>query len=83
MLRMLSGSCSCPPALAGNIGCELQLLLELEAYTRSFVGDLWCGFPQTSPITTLKTFGVGNDLPYSAPASAWAEQHREELRNAI
>jgi len=30
-------------------------------------------FPRTSPFTTLKTFGAGNDLPYSATASVWAE----------
>jgi hypothetical protein len=41
------------------------------------------GFPQALPFTTLTAFGVGNDLPYSATASAWAEQRREELRNAI
>ena len=38
---MLSGPCSCPPVLAGNIGYTLPCLLELEVYTRCFVDDLW------------------------------------------
>jgi hypothetical protein len=42
-----------------------------------------CVFPQTFPFSTLKAFGVGDDLPYSATASIWAEQRWEELRNAI
>ncbi len=29
--------------------------------------------PQVLPLTTLKAFGGGNDLPYSDTASAWAE----------
>ena len=32
------------------------------------------GFPQTFPVSMLKAFRVGDDLPYSATASTWAEQ---------
>jgi hypothetical protein len=41
------------------------------------------GFPQTFPVSTLKTFVVGDDLSYAATVSTWAEQRWEELRNAI
>jgi hypothetical protein len=37
------------------------------------------GFPQTLPLSTLKAFGVGDDLPYSATASAMAEQRWVEF----
>ena len=40
-------------------------------------------FAQPFPLTTLKVFGVGNDLSYSATANAWNEQRRETLRNTI
>jgi hypothetical protein len=42
-----------------------------------------CGFLGAHPLTTLKAFSVGNDLPYSATASAWAEHRREELQRNV
>jgi hypothetical protein len=40
-------------------------------------------FPQTFPISALKAFGAGDDLPDSATASTLTEQRGKELRKAI
>jgi hypothetical protein len=58
-------------------------MLTLIVSVNFFPRETQSSFPQTFPVSTLKALGAGDDLPYSATASTWAEQCREKLRNAI
>jgi hypothetical protein len=58
-------------------------MLTLIVSVNFFPREKQSSFPQTFPVSTLKALGDGDDLPYSATASRWAEESREKLRNTI
>ena len=60
-----------------------SFMLVLDVVLRFLPREPQGSLPQILPVSALKALSVGNDVLYSTPASAWAKQCREELRDTI
>jgi hypothetical protein len=54
-------------------------MLTLIVSVNFFPREKQSSFPQTFPVSTLKTLGAGDDLPYSATASRWEKSRHVSL----